>query len=105
MDEIYSIVEFSEEKTVEVIPTSWLTEDKLFCFWSNYSSLLSISKAIRKHELHNIILWKKIAMRILGSAGNSLTYYYYIYIYIYLRLLNSAIKLLYACYRPISKGS
>lgn len=64
----YSIVEFNEENTVEIIPSSWISFDKKTTLWPN-----TISPAILKKYLKNNTEpnddWTSVHIRILGHAG------------------------------------
>ncbi|XP_029168781.1 uncharacterized protein LOC114938831 isoform X1 [Nylanderia fulva] len=65
----YSIVEFNDENTVEIIPSSWISFDKETTLWPN-----TISPAILKKYLKNNTQpnddWTSVHIRVLGHADN-----------------------------------
>ncbi|XP_029171365.1 uncharacterized protein LOC114940783 isoform X2 [Nylanderia fulva] len=65
----YSIVEFNDENTVEIIPSSWISFDKKTTLWPN-----TISPAILKKYLKNNTQpnddWTSVHIRVLGHADN-----------------------------------
>lgn len=63
----YSIVEFIEESTVEIIPSSWLLSDKM-ALWPK-GIIPSILKRYLKSCTEPSVDWSSVKIRILGQAG------------------------------------
>ncbi|KAJ8349374.1 hypothetical protein SKAU_G00245040 [Synaphobranchus kaupii] len=67
---MYSIVEFVEEKTVEMVPQSWivtLDEDK-YCYWP--PSTTNIARRIKCSERPDVKLWSVHKVRVFASAAD-----------------------------------
>lgn len=75
----YCIVEFIEEHTVEIIPSSWLSSDKT-AFWPKDVSPSTMKKHL-KYCTKPVMSWPSVSIRILGQAGTFFLHYYYIFLY------------------------
>lgn len=64
--QMYYIVNFTDEDTVEVVPESWVKDD--FCFWPNFKDKEKLKKAI-KTAISPEGSWQTSKIRILGAAG------------------------------------
>ena len=67
---MYQIVEFtdgSDPGSCDVIPVTWLNEDKTSCYWPPYRSTDKITKAVKAMAIP-MINWTVYAVRIIGSA-------------------------------------
>lgn len=76
----YSIVEFIEESTVEIIPSSWVLSDKKTALWPR-GIVPSILKRYLKNRTSPSDDWSSVKIRVLGRAGiytlfNSNIYYF-----------------------------
>jgi len=73
----YSIVEFSEENTVEVILSSWISSNNKTSLWPK-----NITPSILKRYLKNNTApsdnWSLVNIRILGYSGIDCYIYFYI---------------------------
>jgi len=73
----YSIVEFSEENTVEVILSSWISSNNKTSLWPK-----NITPSILKRYLKNNTApsdnWNVVNIRILGYSGIDCYIYFYI---------------------------
>jgi len=85
----YSIVEFSEENTVEVILSSWISPNNKTSLWPK-----NITPSILKRYLKNNTApsdnWRLVNIRILGYAGIDCYVFLYDYL-IFSRLYNFAV--------------
>lgn len=76
----YSVVEFLEDKTVEVVPASWLLNDNRQCYWPLDPKL---DKARKKNFVQSGIdpveyprlNWKVFDCKILISTGERFSFY------------------------------
>jgi len=73
----YSIVEFIEESTVEIIPSSWIFSDKKTTLWPK-SIIPSILKKYLKNCTEPDTNWSTVKIRVLGQAD-----IYFLFIYFY----------------------
>lgn len=64
----YSIVEFIEECTVEIVPSSWLSSDKKTALWPR-GIVPSILKRFLKSRTEPSADWSSVKIRVLGQAG------------------------------------
>lgn len=60
---------FTEDRSVSVVPTSWLDNDK--AYWPPYDVQKKIDKAVRQVEKPNE-QWRTYPVKILGVTGSSL---------------------------------
>lgn len=69
----FAIVEFAADKSVDVVPTSWLDDDE--SFWAPYTNYDRFERAVKKAEKPQNN-WKKYKVRVLQVKGsnNSLTF-------------------------------
>ena len=61
----FALVEFSEDRSVDIVPISWLVDDN--CFWPPYRAERLVN-AIRKSE-EPLQSWSKYSVRVLGLFG------------------------------------
>jgi len=73
----YSIVEFIEESTVEIVPSSWILSDKKTTLWPK-GIIPSILKKYLKNCTEPGTDWSTVKIRVLGQAG---IYFFFIYFY------------------------
>ena len=73
----YSIVEFVEESTVEIIPSSWI-KDKKTALWPK-GIVPSILKRYLKNHTEPSADWSLVNIRVLGQAG---IFIFYLFIFI-----------------------
>lgn len=64
---MYAVVEFVEDKSVDVVPLVWLTVDNM-CYWPPFRAL-RLTAAVRKCEMPNRELWSQCTVRVLGRYG------------------------------------
>lgn len=64
----YSIVEFIEESTVEIIPSSWVLPDNKIALWPK-GIIPSILKRYLKSRTELTADWSSVKIRVLGQAG------------------------------------
>jgi hypothetical protein len=63
----FAVVEFVEDKSVDVVPLVWLADDGL-CYWPPYRAL-RLTAAVRKCETPNTGAWSQCRVRVLGRFG------------------------------------
>jgi len=61
----FGLVEFVEDSSVDVVPISWLADDK--CFWPPYRAERLLN-AVKKSE-EPLQSWPKYSVRVLGLFG------------------------------------
>jgi len=62
----FSVVEFRDDESVDVVPSSWLADD--VCWWPPFRSS-RLTNAKKKREVPDETTWMKNKARILGSYG------------------------------------
>lgn len=62
----FVVVEFTEDRSVEVVPSNWLVDDSL-CMWPPYRAL-RLTAAVKKRE-EPTLSWTRNPARILGRYG------------------------------------
>jgi len=63
----YAVVEFTIDKSVDIVPVSWLSDEEDQCCWPPFKPD-KISMLVK--ELHNRERgWKMYAVTVLGKAG------------------------------------
>ena len=73
---MYAVADFLDEKSDEVVPSSWLNSDKTACKWPNCS--VGITKLVRQKVVPSKN-WKSFRARVLYQSGNfTLTLNFYI---------------------------
>lgn len=73
MEDLWSIVEF--EDGMEMIPTSWIIEDKSAARWPNFTSHLKFMKAVKNRILYENEWSLYKIKKILGTSSKLLTKY------------------------------
>jgi len=71
----YSIVEFIEESTVEIIPSSWILSDKKTTLWPK-GIIPSILKKYLKNCTESGTNWSTVKIRVLGHTSRYLFSFY-----------------------------
>lgn len=64
----YSIVEFIEENTVEIIPSSWLLPDNKTALWPKDINPSTLKRYL-KNRIESAADWSSVKIRVLGHAG------------------------------------
>jgi hypothetical protein len=64
----FAIVEFTADKSVYVVPTSWLEDDETF--WAPYTNPDRFERAVKKAERPQND-WQKYKVRILQVKGSN----------------------------------
>lgn len=72
----YAVIEFTDEETVEVASTRWLTEDKRSCYWPN-SFGKKLTKLLVNHfdplkDSDKSIVWQLYDCRVFGTYGKNI---------------------------------
>lgn len=67
MEDLYSIVEF--EDGLQIIPISWLTENKTVAYWPQFTSHSRFTKAVQQCLSHDDTWLLYNIKRILGTAS------------------------------------
>jgi len=62
----FAVVEFLDDKSVEVVPSSWMIE-KAVCLWPSYRAL-RLASAIKKREEPQPT-WTRNSARAMGHYG------------------------------------
>jgi hypothetical protein len=66
---MFTVVKFTSDKSVQLVPTNWISQDKLQCKWP----------PLPNHKVTPLILkqadplesWKKIPIKVYKSCGKS----------------------------------
>ncbi len=64
----FAVVEFIDEKTVEFIPCSWLSDDNRSAYWPGFVSRMRVMKAVQSEMIPDNA-WKTFSVRIMAFAG------------------------------------
>lgn len=82
----FSIIEFTEENAVEIIPSSWLSSDKKTTLWPP----IVTPSLLKKYLTNNTepgTNWNLVKIRVLGDAGTDFLHIY-TFIFTYLSYFN-----------------
>jgi hypothetical protein len=69
MEKTFSVVEFTSESTVEVIPSGWLSEDRQSCFWPKGPALQRLLKKVDSIPEDS---WDTFPVKIIFTHGKSI---------------------------------
>lgn len=64
---MYSVVEFTDQREVEVVPDDWIVGE--MCWYPNYKSSENIRKAIKRRETPKKETFTMFKARVFGSYG------------------------------------
>lgn len=70
----YSIVEFLEESTVDIIPSSWILPNNKTALWPQGANR-SVIKRYLKNQIKPSADWSTVEIRILGHAGTVIFFF------------------------------
>lgn len=73
MSQPYSIVEFTQNKTSEIVATKWLNDEEDQCRWPPVDSVKAGKLALKLAE--PAASWQWFSVRVLGKAGNAVNIY------------------------------
>lgn len=82
MSNNYSIIVFTEDNTVEAVPTSWVKKKDGTCAWPTTKSRSVIMKLIEKKSVPNEIqfkYYKAIVMKTCGNYYNINSFYTFLF--------------------------
>ncbi|XP_072021640.1 transient receptor potential cation channel subfamily M member 8-like [Amphiura filiformis] len=68
-EEGYAVVKFLKEENVDVVSTSWLTEDCKACWWPPFSDPKAATRAVKHHLPHDIKTWSTHSVQVLRREG------------------------------------
>lgn len=63
----YSVVEFTEDNTLEAVPTNWLKKNK--CAWPTTKNYSTIRKLIERNCVPNEVEYTYFNARVLKTTG------------------------------------
>jgi hypothetical protein len=82
---IYSVVEFIEDHSLEAVPTNWIKKD--ICAWPITKNFSTIRKLIERKCVPNKIEFIYFKAKVLKTTGKQIFEMYHIFKYIVLNLI------------------
>lgn len=64
----YSVVEFTKDNTIEVIPSSWMKADRTFAHWPRFKSQSQYLKLVREGKEPDKT-WELLDIRFFKTTG------------------------------------
>jgi len=63
----FAVVEFTDSKSVEIVPSSWLSADEQRCYWPPLKSA-KVAQMVKDLHIANSS-WRQHGVKLLGTAG------------------------------------
>lgn len=70
MSNAYSVIVFTEDNTVEAVPSRWVKKKDGTCAWPTTKSRCLIMKLIEKKSVPNEVQYKYYKAKVMKTCGN-----------------------------------